>query len=159
MRYYVALESLMLPQSQASTAYAIPEDLKNEFEAYIVDLYQHILSFQIRSVLRFYRSALGNFGRDLIQKENWKQMHENIKNLEKIVYDDSQQISTLYSRRTLENLAQEAEISCQTLQQFLAVAEQHLQVSKRQLSVHKQMLKALEVKNKRALSKDEEKCL
>lgn len=55
MRYYVALEPLLLPKNQEPTA-TVPKDLEEEFEAHIVDLYQHILDFQFRSVLRFYRS-------------------------------------------------------------------------------------------------------
>ena len=55
MRYYVALERLMLPQSQGSKVDTVSEDLKNVFEAHVVDLYQHILNFQLKCVLRFYQ--------------------------------------------------------------------------------------------------------
>ena len=165
MRYYVALESLMLPQSQASTACAVSEDLKNEFEAHVVDLYQNLLNFQIRSVLRFYRSALGNFGRDLIQKEDWKQMQENIKYLEKIINNDSQHISTLYSRKTLEDLAKNAEKYYETMYQSLTVAEQHLQVGKEQRDIAVRQLSAqkehrdISVKMLQVLeTKDEKEC-
>ena len=160
MRYYVALESLMLPQSTGS------KDLMEEFEAHVVDLYQHILEFQIKSVLRFYRSALGNFGRDLVQRDDWKQMLGSIKNLEKVVYDDSLHISTLSSRKQLENLAKSAEGSLEMMQRLLTTNEQQLQVgqehrdiSARQLSVEEQILQNQEAMSRRALSQEEEECL
>ena len=144
MRYYVALESLMLPQDQGSAAYSASEDLKNEFEAQVVDLYQHILKFQIKSVLRFYRSAMGNFGRDLIQREDWKKMHEEIINLEKTLNNDSQHISMLDSRKTLEALARNAENDRKTMQQYLVIAQEHLQVSKEQRDIGVRQLSAQE---------------
>ena len=159
MRYYIALESLMLPQSEVSATYASSKNLKDEFEMYIVDLYQHILNFQIRSVLRFYRSTLGNFGRDLMQKEDWKQMQENIQNLEKIVNGESQHMGALESRKALCNLAKNAETSCQRLQNILTIAQEHLQVGKEQLSTQKQMAQTIETINRRMRSQDEKKCL
>jgi hypothetical protein len=63
MRFYVVFEPLLLPENQNTT---VPKNLKEEFKAHIVDLYQHILDFQFRSVLRFYRSRIGNLGQELI---------------------------------------------------------------------------------------------
>jgi hypothetical protein len=63
MRYYVALEPLLFPKNQNSTT-IVPEDLKEAFEKDVVDLYQRVLEFQFRSVLRFFRDGLRNLGRD-----------------------------------------------------------------------------------------------
>ena len=59
MSFYAKLEPLLLPENPKLTA-TVTKDLKKEFERLIVELYQHILDFQVRSVLRFYRSWRGN---------------------------------------------------------------------------------------------------
>lgn len=128
MRYYVALEPLLWPKNQDPTA-AEPKNLKEQFEAHIVDLYQHILDFQFRSVLRFYRSWRGNLGRDLIQHDDWKGMLTKVQELENIVDTDSTKINTLASRQALEKLSDKANGSLETLKKLLSVAERQLQVS------------------------------
>ena len=59
MRYYVAMESLLLPED-------IKLDLKADLTERLVDLYQHIISFQVRTIIRFYRSRTKNFFRGTI---------------------------------------------------------------------------------------------
>ncbi len=49
MRYYVMMESLLLPQG-------IKPDLKVDLKERLVDLYKLIIDFQVRSIMRFYRS-------------------------------------------------------------------------------------------------------
>ena len=157
MRYFVALEDLMLPQNQGSSAGKVSKDLRKEFESHVVDLYQHILNFQIRSVLRFYRSGLPNFGRDLIQSDDWKQMLKDIQDLEMIVHNESQQITTLSSREMLDSLAKDAEASLQTMQRLLAVAEEHRDISAKQLSIQEQQLQ-VQLGITRRMTSSEEKC-
>ena len=166
MQYYVALESSMLPQSQASAPYAISQDLRKEVEAHVIDLYQHVLDFQVKSVLRFYRNTWGNFGRDLIQREDWKQMLNGVQDLEKIANDDLRQVNNLASRKILETMAQSADTSRELQLQFLKIAEQGLQAGKenldlsaKQLSIQERVLQNLEAKDTKALSQEEESCL
>lgn len=64
LRYYVAFEQLLLPDYQGTR---ISEDVRNEFEKLVEDLYENILEFQLRSILRFYRWRIGNLGRDMFQ--------------------------------------------------------------------------------------------
>ncbi len=128
MRYYVALEPLLWPKNQAPTDADTP-NLKKEFEAHIVDLYQHILDFQFRSVLRFYRSWGGNFGRDLIQHHDWKGMLTKVRELERTIYTDSTKINILAARQALEELSENTNISLQIMKTHLSVAEEQLQVS------------------------------
>ncbi|KAF4636457.1 hypothetical protein G7Y89_g1629 [Cudoniella acicularis] len=141
MRYYVALEPLLWPKNQDPTA-ADPKNLKKEFEAPIVDLYQHILDFQFRSVLRFYRSWRGNLRRDLIQHDDWKGMLTKVQELEKTVNTDSTKINTLASRQALEKLSDKANGSLETLKKLLSVAERQLQVSEESRNI---LLKQLEI--------------
>ena len=56
MRYYVAMELLLLPED-------IEPDLKADLTERLVDLCKLIIDFQVRSVIRFYRSRTKNFFR------------------------------------------------------------------------------------------------
>lgn len=56
MRYYVEFEKCLLPDRQDTH---VSERLRNAFESHVEYLYQHILEFQIRSILRLYRRRLG----------------------------------------------------------------------------------------------------
>ena len=139
MRYYVALEPLLWPKNQNADA-ADPQILK-EFQAHIVDLYQHILDFQFRSVLRFYRGRLGSFGLDLIGHEDWGVMLSKVQELENIVERDSTKINTSVSRQALEKLSETAKGSLETMQQLLSVTQQQLQLQQEGLHVQKEMAK------------------
>jgi ankyrin repeat protein len=152
MRYYIALEPLLQPRNRDHSNATIIPGLISEFESNIMDLYQHILEFQFRSVLRFYRRRFGNFGRDLIQHEGWVKLRTKIETLETIVQKDSQQINTSSSRQELENLNQKADKSLETMHDILSVAENQLHVAEQSLQVQKEIAK-------RMLSKDERKTL
>ena len=143
MRYYVALEPLLWPKNQDPTA-ADPKNLKMEFEAHIVDFYQHILDFQFRSVLRFYRSWRGNLTRDLIQHDDWKGMLTKVQELEKIVDTDSTKINTLASRHALEKLSEKANGSLEIIKKLLSVAERQLQVSEENRGILSEIAKFTE---------------
>jgi hypothetical protein len=125
MHFYVELERLLWPANLERA-----DKLKKEFEDHIVDLYQHILDFQLKSVLRFYRSRLENLGRDLIQHEDWKTMLSTINDKEAIVRNDSEQINTVSSRQQLEGLSKKAKASLENVRKLLSVAKQMLQVLK-----------------------------
>ena len=166
MEYYVEFESSILPQRQAPTSYAIPEGLRKKVEEHITSLYQHILNYQIKSVLRFYRSVIGNVVQDIFQGKDWKQMRKDIEDIEKILNAELEQINDSTVRKILENLSQIADASQETQQQLLEIAEQHRQISKenldiaaKQLSVQERILRKLEANDSRALSQDEKKCL
>ncbi|KAK7928370.1 hypothetical protein PG985_005368 [Apiospora marii] len=121
IRYYIELESLLLPEKLEKPG------LKAEFECRIVELYQCILEFQLKTVLRLYRKWLATLGRDLISHDDWKAMLLKIKDLEKDVYSESIRINTLSSRSTLENIwdgAKEQHSKMQrTLHSLLLTAE------------------------------------
>ena len=124
MHFYTELERLLWPANLEQAG-----QLKKAFEDHILDLYQHILDFQLRSVLRFYRSRLRNTGRDLIQHEDWKGMLTTINDKEAIVRDDSERINTVSSRQYLDGLSDKAKASLDTVQELLCTVRQQLQVS------------------------------
>jgi len=129
MRYYIALEPLLLRLIQDSSIAKTTDNLTEECKAHIVDLYQHILDFQFRSVLRFYRNWLGNLGRDLVQREDWKQMQLKIKDLEDTVYTGFIQINELLSRQKLDCLNEKTKESLQNLYQILSTAKEQLRAT------------------------------
>ncbi|KJZ70854.1 hypothetical protein HIM_09768 [Hirsutella minnesotensis 3608] len=118
MRYYVALEPLLWPKNQDSTA-TNPVDLM-EREAHVVHLYEHILDFQFRSVLRFFRTLLGNLGREFVQDEDWKGMISKVQDLENRV---DRQMNTSTPGQVLKKLSEHAKESFDITQKLLSVAE------------------------------------
>ena len=139
--FYVKLEPLLLPKDQDQTA-SIPRDLKDEFEGHIVDLYQAILDFQIKSVLRFYRSWRGNLPRDLIDHEGWVGMLTKVQKLETTLHDDFEKINDAALRQRLENLDKNANESLETMHQLLSTAEKQLEVAKEQRDILSEQLQS-----------------
>ncbi|OHW91558.1 vegetative incompatibility protein het-e-1 [Colletotrichum incanum] len=125
MRYYVELESLLWPGNIREPG------LKGEFDIHIVDLYQHILEFQFKSVVRFYGNWLAHVGRNMVRYDNWDEMLRTIKDLEQIVREESSTVNTLASRDTLEAINKAAKQHYATIRSLLSVAEEQLEVSKR----------------------------
>ena len=122
MSYYVALEPLLFPKNQNSIT-IVPEDLKEAFEKNVVDLYQRILEFQFRSVLRFFRNRLQNLGRDLIQREDWDGMLSKVQQLESTLGSDFKKINDAGLSRKLEELSKNARESLKTMHRLLSVTE------------------------------------
>lgn len=122
MRFYVELEHLLWPNNLEPAT-----KLKKEFEDHIVDLYQHVLEFQLRSVLRFYRKWVTRVMRDVSQHDDWREMLSRVKELENIVGNESKSVNTLASRRELEALNGKARKSLDHMQDILSVNEQQLQ--------------------------------
>ncbi|KAI1760617.1 hypothetical protein GGR53DRAFT_509023 [Hypoxylon sp. FL1150] len=125
IRYYVELERLLWPEALCNL------DLKTEFDDHIVDLYQHILEFQIKSVLRFYRKWLANLGRDVIRHDDWEGMVSKIKELEQIVREESSTANTIAARRALEAIGEVAEQQYGSMKSMISVAEQQLAEQRR----------------------------
>ncbi|KAF4205081.1 hypothetical protein CNMCM8927_006595 [Aspergillus lentulus] len=120
-----------------------PSESKKEFEARIVDLYQHILEFQLQSVLHFYRSRRRNFGRAIIGKDQWKQMLEQIQKLETIIHIDFKKINDSRVRQELESISKSANQSLECLQELVAVAGKQLETQNEILQVNKQGFQGL----------------
>jgi hypothetical protein len=134
MRYYVALEPLLLPKDQDPTA-TVPEDLKDTLEITIVDLYQQILEFQFRSVLRFFRRRLRNLGRDLIQREDWNGMLSKVQALENTLDLDFRKIHHAVLRQELEKLNKSTKMSLESMQGLLSVAKEQRDILWKQMYV------------------------
>ena len=161
MRYYVALETLMLPA--ASTPNYDPERLRKEFETHVIELYGQILAFQIKSVLRFYHGSLRVFFQDVRGKEDWVGMRKAIECLEETVYRDSNQISSLSSRQLLDHMARDGSASLKMMQRLISsteeqlkVIEEHRDISAAQLFIQKEHLEMAKKEAGRKLLSEED---
>lgn len=123
MRLYIGFEQLLWP-----THTNIPQDVKEGLESSIEDLYVKILTFQITSVLRFYRGWLGQLGRDLVQYDDWKSMLEAVKTSETLVNSDVKKLQDTSMLRELEKMRVDADQQCASLNSLLSVAEMQLYV-------------------------------
>ncbi|RYP80672.1 hypothetical protein DL769_002354 [Monosporascus sp. CRB-8-3] len=150
IRFYVALEPLLLPKHR-NLATTISADLEEAFGNNVMELYQHVLEFQFRSVLRFFRGRLRNLGRDLIQCEDWNGMLSKVQELEKTLDDDFKKINNSVLRRKLEEINESAKGSLGFMRGLLSVAEEHLRVDKELPQLHKDAAK-------QAMSDKEKEC-
>jgi hypothetical protein len=115
MHYYVRLEPLLFPKNLEPTA-------EDALKPIVVDLYQHILEFQLKSVVRFFRYWLGNLGQDLTHRDDWGL--SKVKALEEVLNRSFGEINDAAVRTELEALSNTATESLQTMYKLLSVAEE-----------------------------------
>ncbi|KAJ0334992.1 hypothetical protein KNSL1_013671 [Colletotrichum chrysophilum] len=137
LRYYVELERLLWPKS------LIEPGLKTEFDSHIVDLYQDILEFQVKTVLRFYRKWFANLGRDILQHDEWDGLVAKIKDREQIVQKESNTLNNVASRDNLETISKAAQQQHDNMQSLLSIAKDHLAVSEEHRDISKEQLELL----------------
>lgn len=125
IRYYAELEHLLWPENLRESG------LKIEFEGHIVDLYQRILEFRIKTVLRSFRRWLLSTSRDIFRYENWEQMVSKIKVLEQIIREDSNTLNTVTSRGKVHDISKTAEHHYADMRSLLLVAEEQLAEQRR----------------------------
>jgi hypothetical protein len=125
IRYYVELERLLWPENLVKPA------LKAEFESHIVDLYQHILEFQIQTVFRFYRKWLATAARDGMRYDDWEGMLSKIKEREQIIREESNTLNTVTSRTILEKISNAAEQQHGEMRALVSIAMEQLEEQRR----------------------------
>jgi hypothetical protein len=112
MRYYVEMETILLP-----------EDLKPGLKAYltegVVDLYRLIIDFQVRSVIRFYRSGTKNYFRSVTNFDKWNDRLDHLRNEESKLKEKFESALSGTSVQQLKKLAREAEGSRKALNSIL----------------------------------------
>ncbi|KAL7919892.1 WD40-repeat-containing domain protein [Trichoderma austrokoningii] len=115
MRYYVTLEGLLLPEHFGA-------DQNAELVLRLVDLYKLIIDFQVRSILRLYRSRTKNFWRGSVKYDSWGQKVEDIQKADK---DFVQKLKTAISGSSLQkltNLVQSTEASHKHLDNLVDIS-------------------------------------
>ncbi|ETS77629.1 hypothetical protein PFICI_09691 [Pestalotiopsis fici W106-1] len=154
MRYYTALESLVEDLGRSSNT---TDALTQAYES-IVLLYQGILDFQFRSVLRFYRNRFKRYAGDMFLSDDWSKKREGIEKLEAIVNENLRQINELVARQHLGSLNQTSTASLETLQGLLSLSKQQLEVTEQHRALAQEQLSLQQDGVKRHQSDKEEKC-
>jgi hypothetical protein len=88
MHWYVEFDRLLLQAFEDHRT----EPLRPQFEQLVEDLYQKVLEFQIRSILRFFRARTQRLGRDALRLDSWKEMANAVEQCEAVVKKSAQQI-------------------------------------------------------------------
>lgn len=123
VKFYVQLQSILFSENQDQSI--------NASEGTIVDLYQQILEFVFRTVLRFFRSSAKNWLRDFAQREDWTGMLQKIQDLENNLRDDLNKITNAVlverlkeiSNQTMESVGYSRGLLCAAEEQLLATKE------------------------------------
>ncbi|KAI0428576.1 hypothetical protein F5Y09DRAFT_312761 [Xylaria sp. FL1042] len=156
MRYYTELEPLLQRlgrNPQVSSA------LMAEANNHIVQLYEYILEFQIRSVLRFYQSHLRRYVSDVILIEDWNKMVFNIKEFEGTVDRTLTQMNQFVARNELEALSNKSTETLAIMQQLLLVSEKQIRIATDQLEIAQRGLEIQQDEVKQKLSAKQNECL
>jgi hypothetical protein len=112
MRYYVEMETLLLPED-------IKPGLKGYLTEGVVDLYKLIIDFQVRSVLRFYRSGTKNYFKGVINFDKWNDRLDHLMNEERKLTEKFESALSSTSVQQLKKLAGEADGSRKALNGIL----------------------------------------
>ena len=128
MRYYVAMESLLLPED-------MEPDLKADLTERLVDLFKLIIEFQAQSVIRFYRSRTKNFFRGAINYDGWDEKLQDVKDSDAALILKFETAMSGSSLQALRKLDREAEASRRALDSLVIKMQEHIEVSRDQLGV------------------------
>ncbi|KAI1749278.1 hypothetical protein F4782DRAFT_310430 [Xylaria castorea] len=155
MQYYTELEPLLQRLGRnPEVSPALTAEANNQ----IVQLYERILGFQIRSVLRFYQSRPRRYVSDVIRTEGWEDMVRDIKELEGIVDKTLIQTNQLVARQELESLSHKSRENLEAMRQLLSVSEKQVRIATEQLGIAQRGLEIQEDETKKKLSDKQNDC-
>lgn len=154
IRYYTALEPKLFPESIPGNQVLTCSPL-SELERQVATLYQSVLRFQIKSVLRFHRNGLKNWSRDVIQYDDWKGMLDQIKDLENKVHQGLTEISALSQSEELTQLNEVTKKVEGRIMQLLFVQRENIKVAEENRDINAQILRHQIEADKARLTKDE----
>jgi hypothetical protein len=160
MRYYCALEELLLPRNLNPSGHDLSwKKFREEFESHVLKLYGLLLKFQMKSVCRYYRSRIGNLSRDIVNFDDWNQMVLSIKEQETAIEKESQQINTERSLSELKGLLRNSESVLGCFTDLLSLMQEQLSVTKEHRDISAQQLELSRRKEQRKISQEEQTCL
>ncbi|KAH6652126.1 NACHT domain-containing protein [Truncatella angustata] len=105
LQWYWELGSLLLDESKSEQA---SEKLRSELEKNIIQVYVALLTYQLRSICRYYRHWVRAILRDVVKYDGWAEQLESIKTAERAVQKDIDQYNGVEVRSKLRQLADEA---------------------------------------------------
>ena len=105
IRYYTAMESIMLPGRDES---ALPQ--AENLRDHILELYKAIIDYEVQYTFRFFRRWFGNLVRDVVKWDPWEKMLKAVKELGARVENESMHINSSLSRKALNGIARGLEV-------------------------------------------------
>ncbi|KAL2890635.1 Vegetative incompatibility protein HET-E-1 [Ceratocystis lukuohia] len=101
IEWYWNLTSLLLDENKKNTAAA---GLRDALEESITQLFQQLLSYQIKSICLYRRNKVVGFLKDVLLIDNWAGQVNSIKEAEKAVQHDIEQYNTQESQQQMQKL-------------------------------------------------------
>ncbi|RSL60118.1 hypothetical protein CEP51_013820 [Fusarium floridanum] len=102
MEWYWNLVSLLLDENKAEQSSA---GLRAQLEKHVVQLYEKLLAYNIKSVCLYHRNWAAVIGRDLLKIDDWAGQLSEIQEAEDAVQRDMEQYNTEESNIYLQDLA------------------------------------------------------
>ena len=124
IRYYVEMESLLLPAD-------MKPGLKADLTQRVIDLYKLILEFQAQSVIWLYRSRAKNYFRSVINYDSWNHKLDGIKEEETNLEKKFEKALSSTSLQQLKKLAREAEGSRKGLNDIFGDTQKLVSIAER----------------------------
>ncbi|KAH8651716.1 hypothetical protein BGZ61DRAFT_229661 [Ilyonectria robusta] len=142
MEWYWNLVSLLLDENKAEQSSA---GLRVQLEKHVMQLYEKLLSYQMKSVCLYHRNWAAVLGRDMVKIDDWAGQLSEIQEAEADVQRDMEQYNTEDSKTQLRRLTDAATALEMNLQDIhSAIQDQTRQQEKRhQDDADKQCLKDL----------------
>lgn len=135
VRFYQELEHLLLQGD-----YSSHPGLKRSMQDALVQLFKHVLGFQLESVGRFTASRFATVKDDVVHKSKWTDKFAEIKLEEQQIEHTLLGVSSLASRNNLDSIRKDANRQVEILDDLLGVATQQLAVAEESLEVDKRIL-------------------
>ncbi|KAK0631179.1 hypothetical protein B0T17DRAFT_590423 [Bombardia bombarda] len=105
MEWYWNLASLLLDENKAEQS---SKGLRVQLEKHVVQLYEKLLAYQIKSVCLYHRNWAAVIGRDLLKIDDWAGQLSEIKEAEAAVQRDMEQYNTEESKTQFRKLTDTA---------------------------------------------------
>lgn len=117
MEWYWGLSELLLEKDKIGPDF---EELRSRLEKDIVQLYQKLLLYQMKSVCRFFKSEVGGALRDFVQSDDWNGQLNDIKAARAAVEQRSKEYN---SQRLYKTLHAGSELQHKKLVELLGAIE------------------------------------
>ncbi|XP_044716306.1 NACHT domain-containing protein [Hirsutella rhossiliensis] len=145
--WYWNLVDLLLDENKAERS----TGLQDELECHIVQLYQKLLLYQMKSVCLYYRNRAATVIRDVLKCDDWTGQLDDIQNAEAAVQRDAEQYNTEQIKLHLQHLATTAQFQESKFQDIYSTIQDQIRLrqERHQDDRDKQCLKDLYVTDPR----------
>src|SRR6266480_712150 len=158
MKWYCELSVLLLREDAIKSETSA--GVRGELEQRVIDLYQALLLYLMKSIYSFNRNRFIGFLCDLVKMDAWDEALQSVEAAENAVRQDSHVYNMEQIRLGLEELLNVAKKEeGKLLRDIQSVLQQQLSVQQQQLSVQEQQLSINEQEVSAQLLKENNECL